>query len=217
MTPSPDTGEQEFLPIRTGSYTVPEYLWKYVRFYFEDTQSAQYEVTITESFAIQTHEVTVHEFQAYVNSLEPGNSDKKRLRDILKTQDAQAPIQNITWHDAVAYANWLSIEKQQNYRLPMVKEWIAALVEYADDEVDKRKGGPVLDRADCTSLTGSRYEIDHLLGNVREWSADACQSGEYWLLGEHCLTLKEDIGRGFCSESDRSWMFVGFRLVRVGD
>lgn len=35
----------------------------------------------------------------------------------------ERPVINVTWHDAVAYAEWLSEQTGQRYRLPTEAEW----------------------------------------------------------------------------------------------
>ncbi|MDF0522398.1 SUMF1/EgtB/PvdO family nonheme iron enzyme [Bradyrhizobium yuanmingense] len=99
------------------------------------------------------------------------------------------PAVQVSWHDAEAYAGWLSRKTGHHYRLPSDEEWaFAAGSRFRDD------GGPV-DASDPSKRWISRYEreserefsdttahrfgkfgpnehgVEDLAGNVWEWTA----------------------------------------------
>ena len=97
-------------------------------------------VTLSHSFAVATHEVTVAQFQRF-------RSDHKH--DGRYSPQPDCPVNAVSWYDAVAYCNWLSDQEElqrcyepndkgeysegmkiaadylerTGYRLPTEKEW----------------------------------------------------------------------------------------------
>ena len=74
-------------------------------------------VCIEKDFALGQYEVTFAEYDRFceaTNREKP--SDKGWGRD-------QRPVINVSWQDAVAYAEWLTQQTGQTYRLPTEVEW----------------------------------------------------------------------------------------------
>ncbi len=91
------------------------------------------------------------------------------------------PVTGITWHDAVAYCEWLSTQTGRQYRLPTEAEW-----EKAARSADARRypwGDAEPDASRCNMGTGrtsavtaypdgsSPYGCYDMAGNVREWTS----------------------------------------------
>ena len=97
----------------------------------------QKKVTIENDFEIGKYPVTVAEYMHFVKDvkdhypewleegseyhIDTGTSD--RYKKIKNFQNPNAPIVGISWHDAVAYCEWLSEKRKENFRLPTEKEW----------------------------------------------------------------------------------------------
>ena len=68
-------------------------------------------------FAIGRFEVTFDEFDRFVRATgKIGPSD-------LGWGRGKRPVINVSWHDAIAYTEWLSAETGSHYRLPTEAEW----------------------------------------------------------------------------------------------
>lgn len=105
---------------------------------------------------------------------------------------ANEPQTGVSWHDATAYAAWLSEETGQTWRLPTDAEWQRAAAEvFADDALGEgdwtarwlarydQEAAFVKDpvvRAQGAWGTNSRGVAD-LAGNVWEWTADCSTNG----------------------------------------
>ncbi|MBL8271991.1 MAG: formylglycine-generating enzyme family protein [Steroidobacter sp.] len=180
-------------------------------------EGPRHRVTIGKPFAIGIHEVTRAQFEAFVTATsyqagdschgyEDGNwqgkwEDKvgRTWRDPGYAQDATHPVVCINWHDAKAYAQWLSQSTGQRYRLPTEAEWeyVAQAGSLDAKGVDRLSHDTANYGAEahcCTSLaTGNdrwlttapvgSFSPDALglydiRGNVWEWLED-CYNNDY--------------------------------------
>jgi formylglycine-generating enzyme required for sulfatase activity len=104
----------------------------------------------------------------------------------------QQPVVGVTWHDAVAFANWLSTATGEKYRLPTEAEWESAcrggltgqpfpwgnqppeqgqrfLANYNPNPYDK---DGFLFSAPVGSFPSNGYGLFDMSGNVAEWCGD---------------------------------------------
>ncbi|NGZ95285.1 MAG: hypothetical protein CV089_03975 [Nitrospira sp. WS110] len=162
-------------------------------------------VTIS-PFAIGKYEVTFEEYDRYVE-----------LAGVRSPDDAtwgrgKRPVINVSWHDAKAYARWLSQASGKRYRLPTESEW-----EYAAGKADfwnatykagKLKNYAVYDTDKTEPVGEPRQANSHglydMIGNVWEWvedcwhenNNDAPPDGSAWLGGG-------SMGRGYSNCDSR--------------
>ena len=68
-------------------------------------------VHIQKAFAIGRYPITFEEYNKLARKM-------GRALD-----DDQRPVVNVSWHDAVEFAKWLSVETGKLYRLPSEAEW----------------------------------------------------------------------------------------------
>ena len=148
----------------------------------DDDELPVREVRIVRAFAIGRYEVTFAQWDACVADGGCGGyhpPDRRWGRE-------NRPVVNVNWHDAQAYATWLSGKTGQAYRLPSEAEWeyaarAGASTAYSwGDDVGRN-------RANC-DLCGSRWDyrqtapvgsfppnafgLHDMHGNVGEWVAD---------------------------------------------
>jgi formylglycine-generating enzyme required for sulfatase activity len=138
-------------------------------------------VSITQPFAMGRYEVTFAEYDKFA---EATGREKPSDRGWGR---GNRPVINVSWHDAVAYAEWLSEQTGKKYRLPTEAEW-----EYAARGGTSTKywwGNNIgKNRANCRGC-GSRWDgkstapvgsfapnpfgLYDTVGNVWEWCADS--------------------------------------------
>jgi formylglycine-generating enzyme required for sulfatase activity len=68
---------------------------------------------------------------------------------------ADLPVVGVNWHDAQAYAGWMSRTTGLNYRLPTDREWSFAAAESVRSEV-----APLVDPSDPAQAWIARYEAE---------------------------------------------------------
>jgi len=69
------------------------------------------------TFAIGRYEVTVKQYRAFARAT------GRKMPPKSSTARDDYPIANVSWKDAVAYAQWLSRQTGHKYRLPSESEW----------------------------------------------------------------------------------------------
>jgi formylglycine-generating enzyme required for sulfatase activity len=142
-----------------------------------DDEKPVHTVTVN-SFLMGRYEVTFDEFDAFCEKTRrPKPADNGWNR-------GKYPVMNVSWHDAVAYTEWLSAQTNQTYRLPTEAEW-----EYAARGGSSSRYGWGQDmgvnKANCLnsaskdsfehsapvgSFTANNYGLYDMIGNVWEWT-----------------------------------------------
>lgn len=75
------------------------------------------EVTIRQSFRMGATEVTNAQYERFA----PGHRRYRGMSGISREDDE--PVVFVSWHDAVAFCQWLSKREGKLYRLPTEAEW----------------------------------------------------------------------------------------------
>jgi len=149
-------------------------------------------------FAIGQTEVTVAQFRAFVDATGHAATEDCGLsvatdrrpenwRDPSFEQGDDHPVVCVSWHDAQAYAAWVSTLSGQHYRLPTEAEWEFAarggtITAYwwgpqaNSAKANYRQGTKDYPRYRFTQPAGSYpanpFGLYEVLGNVWEWTED---------------------------------------------
>ncbi|MFQ5581303.1 MAG: formylglycine-generating enzyme family protein [Mariprofundaceae bacterium] len=202
---------------------------------FDDER--QHDVRIEHGFWIGKFEVTFAQYDAFCKA-----ARHTRARDSGWGRGDQ-PVINITWHEAVTFANWLSKQTGHHYRLPTEAEWeyaaragtttaysfgdsSANYADYAWSSLNSdRKAHPVGQKRP------NPWGLYDMHGNVWEWTASKYAKGydgsERKAEGFKSFARRAVRGgswyflpRGMRSADRRIYSpkqrlsFIGFRLVR---
>ncbi|MCO6413798.1 MAG: SUMF1/EgtB/PvdO family nonheme iron enzyme [Thiogranum sp.] len=137
-------------------------------------------------FAISRYETTFDEYDRF--ALDTG---RVRPND-MGWGRGKRPVVNVSWQDATAYAQWLSRQTGQRYRLPTEAEWEFAARAGSSkrfwwgNDVDSSRancfdcGGREANRSTVAvgSFEASAYGVYDMAGNAREWVMD-CYAPNY--------------------------------------
>lgn len=154
----------------------------------DDNEKPVHVVHIDKPFSISRYEITFAEYDLFAKST------RRPLPDDNGWGRGNQPVINVTWKDADAYAEWLSSQTGQPYRLPTEAEWEYAaragtLSPYwwgneliqgmaacsgCGSDWDGKQPAPV------GSFQANPWGIHDMTGNVDEWVAD-CYSENYAL------------------------------------
>jgi formylglycine-generating enzyme required for sulfatase activity len=141
------------------------------------------ELRVPADLVVMKRQVTVAEYQRCVD-------DGVCLRIGVAARSPDLPVVGVSWHDATAYAAWLTRKTGITHRLPTDEEWTFAAAEKARDEAM-----PLVDPTDPAQAWIARYEaesardrpaviaaqpggtfgtnsngLDDVAGNVWEWT-----------------------------------------------
>jgi formylglycine-generating enzyme required for sulfatase activity len=130
------------------------------------------------SFAMSRHEVTFEEYDYFAEQTGREKPNDKGWGR------GKRPVINVSWDDAVAYAEWLSQKTGEKYRLPTEAEWEYAA--RAGTETDYWWGNEIgVNRANCDgcgsqwdnqqtapvcSFPANSFGLCDTVGNVWEWT-----------------------------------------------
>ncbi len=164
-----------------------------------DSDETPHTVTVS-NFAIMKYEVTIEQYMKFVNAtnsnypewLESGSqyNIKTGTDDYYKkhVDDYSKPIVGVSWHNAVAYAKWLSKKTGKNWRLPTEAEWEYAAkggenYKYAgSDNIESiawYSGNSDSGTHPVGQKSPNGYGLYDMTGNVREWCQDVYTSDFY--------------------------------------
>jgi formylglycine-generating enzyme required for sulfatase activity len=154
-----------------------------------ERETPQHEIFV-EEFEIGKYPVTNFEYRAFVQ--DTGHEPPRHWEgDQYPEELGDHPVVYVTWHDAVAYCEWLSEKTGKSYRLPGEAEWEKAARgadgrqflwgdEWDESRCNTTEGGP-----GTTTPVGqyspdgdSPYGVADMAGNVWEWCADWFQAYE---------------------------------------
>ncbi|MDH4136471.1 MAG: formylglycine-generating enzyme family protein, partial [Anaerolineae bacterium] len=183
--------EPETVHIPAGKFlmgTLEEDLWALAKKYGIKRKYIAREIpwhrVFVQEFEIGKYPVTNFQYQAFVQ--DAGREPPLHWEDDQYPEGLDNhPVVNVSWHDAVAYCEWLREKTDKPYRLPTEAEW-----EKAARGIDRREfpWGDVWDVSKCNTRDGgpgtttpvgqysrhgdSLYEVADMAGNVWEWCAD---------------------------------------------
>ncbi len=201
--------------VDAGRYTVSrEYMpW----FYHPDDD----EIVIDLPFRIMNCEVTVKAFQQFYEDI--GRSGNKPVKyEDEKYGSDNCPKAYVTWAEANEYAKWMSRRTGMTFRLPTRKQWMAACIALGQKPYDAEVKDYRLDFAELGCYCDGAVP-GNLLGNLREWSSDACNNGNaHYTLGEDFNTKRYNIETRrsgdwtqVCYGDEEIFHTHGFRLVEL--
>ncbi|MEW8693596.1 MAG: SUMF1/EgtB/PvdO family nonheme iron enzyme [Candidatus Thiodiazotropha endolucinida] len=155
-------------------------------------EAPQHKVQI-HPFALGKTEVTFDDYDRFVDATGRQRPDDQGWGRGLR------PVINVSWHDAVAYTEWLSRETGNHYRLPSEAEWEYAAragtitaypwgdqashdhANYGKDECCEglaEGADKWINTAPVGQFTPNNWQLYDMSGNVWEWVQD-CYVGSY--------------------------------------
>jgi formylglycine-generating enzyme required for sulfatase activity len=168
--------EPQMVPIAKGRFTIGSPDGQ------GDDDEHPSQVISMDAFEIGKYEVTFKEYDVFASAtLREKPSDRGWGRE-------RRPVINVSWDDAIAYAQWLSQMTGKNYRLPSEAEWEFAAragtstIYWWGDEISKSGERPHCNGCGSeqdgnkTVVVGSfdanPWGLHDTAGNVWEWTAD---------------------------------------------
>jgi formylglycine-generating enzyme required for sulfatase activity len=165
-------------------------------------------------FAMGRYEVTFAEYDKFVQATE-----RKKPND-QGWGRGNRPVINVSWRDAVAYAEWLSQQTSKQYRLPTEAEW-----EYAaragtetkywwGDEIGSNKANCYKDycgdnfkyTSPVNSFDPNPFKLYNILGNVWEWTCSEYEN-KYKGKEKRCLSKKHANNESLLVLRGGSWFY----------
>jgi formylglycine-generating enzyme required for sulfatase activity/serine/threonine protein kinase len=193
-----------------------------------------------EDFSISQYEITNAQYRQFKPDHDSGSYLNKANRSF-SLNDDQQPAVEVTWQNAVAFADWLSKRTGKHYRLPTEAEWeYAARAKtttpryWGDASIEACRYANVTDQtaqsdwsaeiihncedgyavtAPVGSLAPNKYQLYDMLGNVSEWTCSKYQS-DYDREATECTEQNAKTERR--TVRGGSWDDIP-RMVRVSD
>ncbi len=156
---------------------------------FGYSESPQHQVTISKGFWMGAYEVTNGQYQQFVKeSNYDGERESKwyylsHLKDPWSKPDSNYPVCYVSWNNARAFCEWLSVKEGKTYRFPTEAQWEYACRAGRIKELDIKDNGLFLDssggRASSTRGTHpvgqnqpNPFGLYDMHDNVKEWCQD---------------------------------------------
>lgn len=164
----------------------------------KDNEKPRHAVEIAYPFAVGVFEVTLAEWEACVNE---GGCSSIPLDSFSGLEGGKRPVTHVTWHEAKAYADWLSGRTGMDYRLPSESEWeyvarantttlyhtgqsITSEQANYDGRYDWRRSSVLTSDVymgqtlEVGSFEANAFGLHEVHGNVSEWTLD-CYNSHY--------------------------------------
>ena len=164
----------------------------------KDNEKPRHAVEIAYAFAVGAYEVTLAAWEACVNE---GGCSATPLESHDGSATGKRPVTHVTWHEAKAYADWLSDRTGKDYRLPSESEWeyvarantttrfhtgqsITSAQANYDGRYDWRHGDALtadiyMGRTlEAGSFEANAFGLYDIHGNASEWTLD-CYNSHY--------------------------------------
>lgn len=144
-------------------------------------------IVVMSGFKISKTEITVAQYRLFCN-----NTARKMPIEPSWGWKDEFPMVNVTWHDAMAYTNWLSQKMKVKYILPTEAQW-----EFAARGAEQSYNWKYSGSNNADSVAWFRDNSDEkphqvglkmpnelglfdMSGNVAEWCLDWYDSGNYF-------------------------------------
>lgn len=212
----------------------------------------QHKVKISKGFWMGVYEVTNSQYLQFIKESSYDDSDGIResngnfLRHILKTnfnmpdQGSDYPVIWVSWYNACAFCEWLSVKEGKKYRLSTEAEWEYACRAGRTTELDIKDEGLFLNSSGgrASSMRGTHpagqnkpndYGLYDMYDNVSEWcrdwygsysdsaevDPDGPSSGDKRVVrGDYSGSIiSYRCAKRFCYSPDKSKHEIGFRVV----
>lgn len=150
--------------------------------------SPEHDVEISQRIAAAKYEVTFAAYDKFAQAT------MRELPDDKKWGRGGRPVINVSWNDANAYAQWLSQQTGQHYRLPSESEWeffaradTNATYWWQGDDAEGKANCRRGCKSEFTGVFSSKsapvgnyapnaFGLYDTAGNVAEWTADCFQN-----------------------------------------
>jgi toxoflavin biosynthesis protein ToxD len=176
-------------PIPAGPFLMGSDLWRDPN--SGSDEQPQHSITLP-AYQIARYPVTVAEYACFVRVGYAAPVEGFLGVDWdTQLQHLDHPITCVSWHDAVAYAAWLTQRTGQHWRLPSEAEWEKA-ARGADGRI--YPWGDTFDASRCNTRESGRrsttpagryptgtssYDVQDMVGNVWEWTSTIFKSYHY--------------------------------------
>jgi formylglycine-generating enzyme len=220
----------ELIPVAGGTFKMGD-----EHSFNKRRESPVHKVTL-KSFSIAKTETTVLQWKTFCDA-----TGRKMPEEPEWGWIDNHPMVNVTWNDAVAYANWLSDKTGKIYRLPTEAEWEYAARGGSQSKGYKYSGGQILENVGWYNANSNQRTqavakkranelgVYDMSGNVMEWCLDYYSADS--VVAKTTLKGKTESHRMFRGGNwadpanycrvglrlnrtpDDRFIFIGFRLV----